>query len=82
MKKLRLELKRQNVLLPSNPSTPVRFLTERRFMRTINLYHFAYLRVVAEGLNIAESAARYLHITDTVDTAISFGIDVETASTG
>jgi hypothetical protein len=33
---------------------------ERRFVRHIGLHHFAYLRAVAEGLDIAESAARYL----------------------
>jgi hypothetical protein len=29
-------------------------------VRHIGLHHFAYLRAVAEGLDIAESAARYL----------------------
>jgi hypothetical protein len=29
-------------------------------VRAIGLHHFAYLRAVAEGLDIAESAARYL----------------------
>jgi hypothetical protein len=33
---------------------------ERRFMRAIGLHHFAHLRTVAEGLNIAQYAARYL----------------------
>ncbi|RYF39452.1 MAG: hypothetical protein EOO38_23270 [Cytophagaceae bacterium] len=46
--------------LPLNPPSPTRSSAERRFVRHIGLHHFAYLRAVAEGLDIAESAARYL----------------------
>ena len=46
--------------LPSNPSSPTRSPGERRFVRQIGLHHFAYLRAVAEGLDVAECAARYL----------------------
>ena len=46
--------------LPSNPPSSTRSPAERRFVRHIGLHHFAYLRAVAEGLDIAESAARYL----------------------
>jgi hypothetical protein len=46
--------------LPSNPPSPTRSPGERRFVRHIGLHHFAYLRAVAEGLDIAQCAARYL----------------------
>ncbi|RYE69146.1 MAG: hypothetical protein EOO81_08765 [Oxalobacteraceae bacterium] len=38
----------------------MRFPAERRFVRHIGLHHFAYLRAVAEGLDITQCAARYL----------------------
>ena len=46
--------------LPSNPPFPTPSSRERRFVRHIGLHHFAYLRAVAEGLDVAECAARYL----------------------
>ena len=44
----------------SNRSPPTRSPPQRRFVRHIGLHHFAYLRAVAEGLDIAQCAARYL----------------------
>lgn len=44
----------------SNRPSPTRSLGERRFVQTLGLHHFAYLRAVAEGLEVAESAAPYL----------------------
>jgi hypothetical protein len=48
------------VPLPSNPPSPTRSPAERRFVRHIGLHHFAYLHAVAESLDVAEYAARYL----------------------
>ena len=42
------------------PSMPTRSTAPRRFVRTIGLHHFAHLRAVVEGLDVAECAARYL----------------------
>jgi hypothetical protein len=36
------------------------FHGDRRFVRHIGLRHFAYLRAVAEGLDVADCAMRYL----------------------
>jgi integrase len=44
----------------SNPSPQTCATEERRFVRRIGLHHFAHLRAVAEGLDVAECAARYL----------------------
>jgi integrase len=46
----------------SNPRLLTRILGEHRFVRHIGLHHFAHLRAVAEGLEVAECAARYLGI--------------------
>ena len=42
------------------PPVPTRSTAQRRFVRTIGLHHFAHLRAVAEGLDVAQCAARYL----------------------
>ncbi|WP_296313565.1 hypothetical protein [Pseudomonas sp.] len=44
--------------VPSSLPSPTRSLAQRRFVRHIGLHHFAYLRAVAEGLDVAECAAR------------------------
>ncbi|RYE72411.1 MAG: hypothetical protein EOO81_03445 [Oxalobacteraceae bacterium] len=38
----------------------MRSFGKRRFVQTTGLHHFVYLRAVAEGLDVAESAVRYL----------------------
>ena len=48
------------MLSPSSPSDRPHFIEGRRYVRRIGLHHFAYLRSVAEGLDIADCAARYL----------------------
>ncbi|RZI64689.1 MAG: integrase, partial [Pseudomonas sp.] len=45
---------------PSYSSPEKRFTDGRRYVRRIGLHHFAYLRSVAEGLDIADCATRYL----------------------
>ena len=45
---------------PPHPIASTRPAEVRRFVRHLGLHHFAHLRAVAEGLDIAECAARYL----------------------
>ena len=46
--------------LPSSPLDQPRATEGRRYGRRIGLHHFAHLRSVAEGLDVADCAARYL----------------------
>ena len=46
--------------LPLNSPAPNRSTVQRRFARTMGLHYFAHLRAVAESLDVAECAARYL----------------------
>ena len=45
---------------PFSLSSKLRSPEGRRYVRRIGRHHFAHLRAVAEGLDIADCAARYL----------------------